>query len=89
MTCFYHIEGHFKAVYVLIEIVLDVLWLEGTGIQFLKHQILIQIFYCINLIPGNCAITGLLTTCMHFGFWQNEHVISCFTVLVTVSKGSS
>ena len=33
--------------------------------QFLKHQILIQISYCINLIPGNCAIAELLTMCRH------------------------
>ena len=67
---------------------IDVLWLVGTGIKFLKHQILIQISYCINLIPGNCAIAELLTTCRHSGFWQNEHVFSCFTVLETVSIGS-
>ena len=57
--------------------------------QFLKHQILIQISHCINLIPGNFAIAELLTTCRDSGFWQNEHVFSSFTVLVTVSKGST
>ena len=68
------------------KIVLDVLWLEGTGMQVPKHQILIQISYCINLIPGNCAIAELLTTCGRSGVWQNEHVLSLiFTVLVTVS----
>ena len=71
------------------KMVLDVLWLKGTDIQFLKHQILIQISYCINLMPGNCTIAELLTTCKHSGFWQNEHVLPCFTVLVTVSKGST
>ena len=30
--------------------------LEGTDIQFLKHQFLIQIFYWVDLIPRNCAI---------------------------------
>ena len=55
---------------------------EGTGIQFLKHQILIQISYWISLIPRNCAIAELLTTCKHSCSWQNEHVFSCFTVLV-------
>ena len=62
--------------------------IEGTGMQFLKHQILIHLSYWINLIPRNCAIAELLTTCRHSGFWQNEHVFSCFTVLITVSKGS-
>ena len=65
------------------------LGLEGTGIQFLKHQIFIQISYCINLIPGNYAIVELLSTCRHSDFRQNEHVFSCFIVLVTVSKGST
>ena len=89
MTCFYHKEGHFKAFYVLMQLVLVVLWLEGTGIQFLKHYMLIQISYCINLIPGNCVIAKLLTTCRHSDFWQNIHVFSFFTLLVTVSKGST
>ena len=84
MTCFYHIEGHFKSVYVL-----DVLWLEDTGIQLMKHQFLIQISYYIHLIPGNCAIAKLLTRCRHSGFWQNEHVFSYFTVSGTISKGST
>ena len=48
--------------------VLDVLWLEDTGMQFLKHEILIQISNCINFIPGNCAIAGVLNTCRHSGF---------------------
>ena len=47
---------------------------------------MIQTAYSINLIPGYYAIAELLTTCGHSGFWQNEHVFSCFTVLVTVSK---
>ena len=51
----------------------------------MKHQILSQISCCINLIPGNCAIAELVTTCRYSGFWQNEHVFSCFTVLVTVT----
>ena len=55
---------------------------EGTGIQFLKHQILIQISFGINLMPRNCAIAEFLTT-------YNEHVFSCFTVLVNVLKGST
>ena len=86
MACVYHIEGHFKAVMFECEIVLDVLWLEGTGIQFRRHQILIQISYCINLMPGNCAVAELLIAWRHSGFSINEHVISCFIVLVTVSK---
>ena len=45
-----------------------------------------QISCCINLIPGNCAIAELVTTCRHSGFWQNEHVFSCFIVLVTVVR---
>ena len=57
--------------------------------QFLKHQILMQIPYCINLIPGHCAIAELLSTCRHSGFWQNKHVFSCFIVLVTASEGST
>ena len=60
--------------------------IEGTGIQFLKHQILIQICYRINLIPCNCAIAELSATCRFSGFRQNEHGFSCFTVLVTTSK---
>ena len=63
--------------------------MEGTGMQFLKHQILIQISYCINLTPGNCAIYELLTAFTHSGFYQNEHVFSCFTALVTVCKAST
>ena len=61
--------------------------LEGTGIQFLKHQFLIQISYWVNLKPRICAIAEWLTTCRYSGFWQNKHVSSCFTMLVTVSKG--
>ena len=45
--------------------------------------------YCISLIPGNCEIVELLSTCRHSGSWQNEHVFSCFIVLVPVSKGST
>ena len=60
--------------------------IECTGIQFLKHQILIQISYWNNLIPRNFAIAELLTKSRHSGFWHNEHVLSCFTMLVTVSK---
>ena len=26
---------------------------------------------------------------LYYGFWPNEHVFSCFTMLVTVSKGST
>ena len=37
----------------------------------------------------NFPIAELLTTCRHSGFWQNEHAVSVFTVLVTVSKGSN
>ena len=62
---------------------------EGTGIQFLKHQILIQISFGINLMPRNCAIAEFLTTYRHSCLWQNEHVFSCFTVLVSVLKGST
>ena len=47
-----------------------------------------SISYCINLIPGNGAIPELLTTSRQTGFWENEHALSCFTVLVTVSKGT-
>ena len=36
--------------------------IEGTGIQFLKHQILIQISWWISLILRNCEIAELLTT---------------------------
>ena len=61
--------------------------LEGTGIQFLKHQVLIQTTYWVNLVPHNCTIVEQLTTCRYSGFWQNEHVFSCFTMLVTLSKG--
>ena len=63
--------------------------LEGTAIEFLKHQILIQISYWVNSIPCNCAIAEWLTTCRYSDFWQTEHVFSCFTVLVTVSEGST
>ena len=48
---------------------------------------MIQISYWINLISCNCVIAELLTKCRHFGFWQN--VFSCFTVLITVLKGST
>ena len=58
---------------------------EGTGIQFLKHQILIQISYCINLIPGNCAIAELLTMCILI-FDKMNMFSHFFTVLVTFLK---
>ena len=51
-----------------------------------KIPILFQIFYWVNLIRLNCGIAEWLTTCKCSGSWQNEHVFSCFTVLVTVSK---
>ena len=35
---------------------------EGAGIEFLNHQILIQISYWVNLIPRNCAIAKWLTS---------------------------
>ena len=57
--------------------------LEGAGIQFVKHQFLIQIPNWVDLISRNCAIAEELTTCRHSGFWQNEHVFSWFTMLVT------
>ena len=63
--------------------------LQGSEIQLLKHQIFIQISYWINFIPCNCAIVEWLTACRYSGFWQNEHVLSCFIVLVFVSKGST
>ena len=74
MPCFYHIQGHFKAVYVLMQ---NSFRCTVTG----KYRHVIpetsnfdSISYCINLIPGNCAIPELLTTCRHSGFWQNKHV---------------
>ena len=57
--------------------------LEDTGIHFLNQ------FDSRNLIPRNCVIAEWLATCRFSGFWQNEHVFSCFTVLVTVSEGST
>ena len=72
------------------KILLDLLWLE----YFRRYRhtipeppIFIQISYWVNLIPRNYAIPEWLTTCRYFGFWQNEYVFSCFTMLVTVSKG--
>ena len=67
----------------------DLSVLEGTGIPFLKHQILIQISYWVNFVPHDCAIAEWLTTCSYSGFWQNEHVFSYFTLLVTVSCNCS
>ena len=55
----------------------------------MKQQVLIQIFEFTDLIPRNCAIPELVNTYWHSDSWQNEHVFSCFTVLVTVSKGST
>ena len=42
--------------------------IESAGMQFLKHQILIQISNRVNLIPRNCAIDESLTTCRFSGF---------------------
>ena len=42
--------------------------LEGSGTQFLKHQILIQISHSVDLIPRNCAIAEWLTTCKYSDF---------------------
>ena len=50
--------------------------LEGIDIRFLKHQILIQISYYVNLIPHNCAPAEWLLWYRYSG------------ILVTVSKGS-
>ena len=46
--------------------------LEGTGMQILNYQILIQILYWLIFITPNCAIAEWLTTCRYSGFWQNE-----------------
>ena len=48
--------------------------IEDIGIKFLKHRILIQMSYWINLMPLNCAIAEMLRTCRHSDFGQNEHV---------------
>ena len=77
MTCFYHAEGHFKSVYVLMQNSF-----RCTMIGRYRHTIPEAPNFDSNsllyqLDTGNCAIAELLTTCRHSGFWQNKHIFYC------------
>ena len=46
----------------------DLNMLEGTGIQILNHQILIQISYRVKLISRNCEIAECFAMCRYLIF---------------------
>ena len=58
--------------------------LEGTGIQFLKHQFLVETPYWVNLIPRNCAIVEWLLTSRYSGFWQNKHIFYFLFLIIVL-----
>ena len=62
----------------------DLTIVEGTDTQFLKHQILIQISYWVNLIPRDCAIADWLAAYRHVFWFLTKW--TCFLMFYCISN---
>ena len=68
MTCIYHIKRHLKAVYVLMQNSFRCTMIGRYGHTISETPNFDSNMLLTNLIPGNCAIDELLSTCRHSGF---------------------